>query len=308
MKSTRTLVICIVAAAAVAAAGLGLLAFRMRQPAPVRLKASADRKTLDELALVLAEYNAQQKRYAAFLVDAGAVTDAKDRADLVLGPYTPGSVMWRSVGWRLWTRLETLAGIEGDLQRSIIRQLREGSVDGPAFEGLLAEAQGRGRAALVLPEAPASYARALETYLAKLGWDAKARIAEWTASGRLYRVATEREAFDVLRRGRAVFMVGSDEADRWLGRSADNHPEGFPLPGSKVPGVAWAIGRADAFSLPEGKKIGAGAADLLAYLTSKGVARRFAEKLPGAYYSWSEEPKKRELPVVDAPREFVQIE
>jgi len=305
MKRSRLVII-----AAVGAAALALLVFFIlsSKPAAVRLAASVDTASRDEIASVLAEYSAGQKRYAASLLESSAETGPGARAALLLGPYTPGAVMWRSQGWRLWTRLETLAGIEGDLQRSIIRQLRAGQLDGAAFESLLGEAQGSRRSALVLPASPASYELALETYFGKLGWDAKARIREWTASGRIYRVATEREAFDALRRGRAVFLVASDRAGGWLDRSADNHPEGFPLPGSAAVGGSWAIGVAWAFTIPEGRKPSAGALDLLTYLTSKGIAQRFAEKLPGAFYSWSAAPEKGKLPAVDAPREFLQIE
>jgi hypothetical protein len=306
-KSAR--IIAIAAASVVALALIGIALYARRPAEPVKLQIpSLDQKTHAELTRALADFNAQQKRYVASLVDAGGETGAKQRVDLVLGPYQEGAVMWRTVGWRLWTRLETLAGIEGELGRSLIRPLREGSVDGSAFEKLLSDARAPGRAALVLPAAPASYPRALELYFEKLGWDAPARIRQWTAAGLLLRVPTPDAAFEALRRGKAVFLVGSDGVGGWLGRAADNHPEGFALPGSGVPGASWAIGRADAFSVPPGQKLRKGTADLAVYLTSKGVARGFAEKLPGAYYSWTEAPAKGKLPTVDAPTEFLQLE
>ncbi|MDP3176870.1 MAG: hypothetical protein Q8M76_03130, partial [Spirochaetaceae bacterium] len=108
--------------------------------------------------------------------------------------------------------------------------------------------------------------------------------------------------------GKALFILGPDALGDLLPRSADCHAEGFPLPVGTTGDGRWAMGQADAFILPAGKKISPGVADLLGYLTSPGLARRFARELPGEFYSWAAEPGKGDAPVVDAPAEFLDLD
>jgi hypothetical protein len=105
--------------------------------------------------------------------------------------------------------------------------------------------------------------------------------------------------------GRAAFIPGDERMSEWLGRTSDNHNEGFLFPGSQGSSGAWVIGRGESFTLGEKPRNRAGAIDLLVYLTSKGVAQEFARALPGHYYSWEEKPKPDKLPEVHGPELFL---
>jgi hypothetical protein len=274
------------------------------RPVPVQnvyLYANVDAIAKAELATVLADYNAQTQKYSAALVE-------KDDPliDLTLGPYQPGSIIWRSIGWRIWSRLETLAGIEGRMNRSLIRPLRERALDPESFNQLLVDIRAQGINPIIVPRSPGTFLVALQHYASHLG-DSTV-FNSWQQSGIIVEVPDLRSAIDQIVRGQAAFILGNDQFSTWLGQSNDNHPEGFPLPGSSASGTTWAIGRGDGFVISPVEKVKTGVYDLLVYLTSKGIAQRFGKVLPGTYYSWSELPGSNSLPVVNGPMEFLNVD
>jgi hypothetical protein len=282
----------------------GFQLYSRRPPSPVTLAASVDPSTRTELSYALDAYNSRQRRFSASLLPEGSSAGP----DLVLGPYSSGGLVWRSQGWRLWARLETLAKLEGVLKRPIILPLREGGLDLPAFESLLADIRGTGVIPITLPSLPASYTRALDLYLGKAAPDGADRLAAWTAKGWIRRPAGLRQALDAIDGGAAAFLLGGDSLGSLLSRSVESHNEGFPPPGSLSSAGTWVLGRADAFTFPAGSRPKAGAVDLVTYLTSKGLARSFGEKLPGAYYSWKAQPKAGQVPSVEGPSEFLDAD
>jgi hypothetical protein len=265
----------------------------------VTFSATVDDEARAILSEALAEYNGQTKSFKATLLPAGSA-----EGDLVLSPAKEGGTLWRSLGWKIWARLERLAAIEGDLGRSLIIPLREGRMDVGEFESTLGALRAKGVVAIVMPHAPSLYSWALEQYLGKLGGDAAARKDEWSRKGWLVEVPDLRAAVDAINRNKAVFLMGSDTVAGFLGRTPESHPEGFPLPGSRAVGASWVLGRGEAFSVPQGSLHKAGALDLLVYLTSKGLSRRFAQELPGDFYFWTKPPASGALPDVGGPTEF----
>lgn len=268
---------------------------------PVYLYANVDARTRSELAKVIEDYNAQTRQYSASLVE-------KDDPliDLTLGPYQPGGIIWRSIGWRIWARLETLAGIEGRLNRSLIRPLREGALDPASFGQLLADIRAQGITPIIVPRSPGTHLVALRRYAEHLG--GSTAYTTWQQARIVVDVPDLRSAIDQIARGQAAFIIGNDQMSTWLGQSNDNHPEGFPLPGSSASGGTWAIGRGDSFNITPTENIKHAVHDLLTYLTSKGIAQRFGKVLPGSYYFWTNMPDKKSLPVVNGPSEFLNPE
>jgi hypothetical protein len=301
--ASRSLAILAILAMVVIALAAALIVFGKRGPQQILLVASVDEASRHELKAALTTYNEGQRRYSASLVQG----DESQQFDLYLGPAKEGGIVWRSQGWRLWARLETLSGIEGDPKTPVIKPLREGRADGAGFESILSKLKARGIVPLILPALPARYSTALDRYLSRLGWDPRAKLAEWEAKGLLRRLPDLDTALAAIRKGEAGFLLGDDSLGALLSRSSDNHPEGFPLPGSATKPGGWVLGRADAFFLPDPAKSStkAGALDLLAWLTSKGISRGFTSKLPGHYYYWSVAPAKGKSPVIDGPVEFL---
>ena len=304
MKKGAAVVLSLIAGAVLLIACAGLLAScRARPPEQVTLSAAVDEKARAALDAALTEYNSQARKYTARLLPAGS-----GEADLLLGPSRDGGTVWRSLGWRLWAKLERLAGFEGDLARPLILPLREGRVDAEAFQSLLEDLRLRGVVPLVVPRSPVVYSWALEQYLGRLGGEGAVHRDDWIRKGWLVLSADLRYAIDAVDRNRAVFLLGSDMMGGFLGRTAESHPEGFPLPGSQSPGAAWVLGRGEIFVVPELTRHRAGAVDLLVYLTSKGLARRFSEELPGNFYFWTDAPPAGKLPDVHGPTVFLDPE
>jgi len=290
----------LIAAAALAAIA-AIQTYRHRPAVSVLLEALVDQNTRAELENALGDYNSSQKRFRATLLPEAS----SNQADLFLGPYKEGELVWRSQGWRLWARLETLAGMEGSLRRQIILPLRKQGLDEKDFEALLADSQGQGLAPLIIPTSQGLHSSVLELYLGKLEAEPGKTMASWTAKGWLRAVPDQRAAVEAIRKGKAVFIIGDDSMAASLGISSDSHTESFALPTSAGARGAWVIGRADGFAFPRKGGPKAGAVDLVTYLTSKGLTRRFAQRLPGTYYSWTELPPRGRLPIIAGPTEFL---
>ncbi|MBN1686551.1 MAG: hypothetical protein JW852_07835 [Spirochaetales bacterium] len=279
------------------------------QPAKESLTLSVpdltDAKTLSTLNAVIDTYNSQSLKYAA------AVTSAKNaEADLLFGPYWEGAVVWRSMGWRLWARLERLAAFEAAFGAPLILPLREGSVDAEAFRAMLDDLRDAGTVPLVMPRSPSAYSEAMELYLGRATADPAGGAAAadgWISDGRLSRVPDLRAAVNALEKNEAVFILADDSLRDFLRVTPQSHFEGFPLPGSTAPGASWVIGKGEGFVIPETAGNRAGALDLLTFLTSKGIAREFSQELPGYFYYWTETPVPGALPDVHGPAVFLDV-
>lgn len=274
--------------------GLLLALGSCRQEArPVRLAAEVDDKARAALAAALEDFNASRRDYVASLLPPGS-----QEGDLRLGNFASGSIPWRGFGYRLWARLETLAALEAETGRVIIRPLRSASLDPPSFVALLEALAHAGYLPLVsvrepreLAEAQEAFARGLPLGSGDLGLE------------RLQAVLPDLgRAADALSSGKAVFLLGDENLKAPLTRPPYSHPESFALPGSSPDRV---FGRGQGFSFPDPAKPAPGALKLLTYLTSRGPAREFAKNLPGDFYYWEKAPGPGELPEVKGPKEFV---
>jgi hypothetical protein len=318
--STTILMVCM-------AAILGLSGCGPRPPQQVYLYADIDARARAELTKAIADYNAGNAEYVANLVD----KDAKE-IDLVLGPYRADGILWRSNSWRLWTRLETLATVEGELRRSLIRHLRGGTMNLADFTALMRDIHGLELVPIVVPDSPAGYKAGLQHYLEQLGTSDAQRYGQWLERGWIVEVPDLAAAIRRIIGGQAAFIIGSERMIDWLGRDIDNHPEGYMLPGSNIgtagsssatgriasaaagSGADWALGRGESFSRSDSlgrtpsRKPKAGALDLLAYLTSQDSAQRFARVLTGTFYYWTAAPAKDTLPTVNSPARFLHLE
>jgi hypothetical protein len=295
----------LIAASLVLAAAAIAIAVVATRPVELRFAAAVDQEALAALHETVAEYEAARPRIRiAFSEEAGA------EADLYVGPYAEGGIPWRSLGWKLWTRIETLARLEGELGFSAIRRLREGSLAQADLDRVLAAAMKKSVAPFVLPEAPASYGSAIEGYRAVVSASGAPAPLDLERKGTILRVKDLRAAADAVVKGKALFILGPDAIATWLGRSPENHPEGFNLPGSRAEGSSWVLGRTEAFfvSASAKRRVSRAAADLVTHLTSEGVAKAFGARLAGEFRSWAAAPKPGELPVIAGWSRYVDPE
>ena len=272
-------------------------------PQEVFLYAELDESAKQALQSALTEFNAQHPAILAALVDRNASS-----IDLVLGPLLSEGIPWRSLGWRLWSRLETLAILEGAYNRPLIRQLREAALEGQGFLQLAEDMKARDLPVFVVPVSPDTYALALELYLSALAGGDQGEYQRWLTRGWIRETSDLSDALDLLAGGHAAFLLGNDQLGERLGQSWDNHPEGFPLPGGSGENRRLVLGRAEGFSLPPGQTVKSGTYELLTWLTSKGLAQEFSKTLRGTFYFWNEAPPEGQLPVVDGPTEFLSTE
>ncbi len=283
------------------AAALVALTACDKRPESVFFYANTDTVAKAEIAKAVEAYNSQTERFIVELVDAAA-----ERIDVTLGPYVEGGIAWRSISWRLWTRLETLAGAEGTLNRSIIRLLREDKMSAEDFASLAKELRALNIDPLIIPKIPASYTMALRRYLAYVAGEAA--YDTWKESGLIREAADVRTAVNAIVSGQAAFIIASDQMGSWLGRSVDNHPESFSLPGSLTEASAWVIGRGENFVVAEKPNSDRAVIDFLSYLTSKGIAQNFEKTLNGTFYYWTEAPAKGQYPALIGPTDFLDPE
>jgi hypothetical protein len=271
----------------------------------VRVSLRVDDAARNRLIAAISAFDEGNRSVSVSVLPPGEAAEA----DLVLDSAQSGGIPWRTIGWRIWTRLETAAGIEGRLSRPIIRPMREAALTDREFEFVLESARKSGIVPIVVPAQAPAYGKALDKWI-ELSGIARGGLVDWSAKGYIARLASLRDALDRLARGKALFMIGPDSIGELISPSRDNHPEGFPLPGSRSGSDSWAIGRTESFSLsPDAKKGVAGAAaDLVTYLTSKGMSRDFAGKLPGEFHIWKVAPNKGELPRVSGPARSVDPE
>jgi len=185
--------------------------------------------------------------------------------------------VWRSRGWRLWARLETLAALEKRLGTGIIARLRKGELSGDEFAAVVRAAGQAGMAAFLVPKEPADYGKAFEKWRSGSGAEIEGLAA--------LSVRTARDAAETVSRGTALFVYAPDQFGSFMRKSVDAHPAAFPLPGSGDSGSGPEGSATDRFQVSASakKRNAAAASALAAFLTTRGIARSFAEKLPGMF-------------------------
>jgi len=270
----------------------------------IRVRLDLDEETRPVVAQAIAAFVESEALIEVLIMP----YDDSSNADLTIGR-GGGGIPWRTRGWRLWSRLETLAWLEGKLGRPLILPLRTGKLAGADFDNLIGEARALGIAGFSVPETPQEYGATFNRWL-ELSASAHAdKNADTRRKLYLATTRTVQAALDGLSRGKVLFVLAPDQFGTWIQRTPDTHPEAFPLPGSRSPGASWAIGSTERIMFPPESKEGAAnaAADLATFLTSKGTARQLAGKLPGDFHTWTVAPHKGELPLVEAPETLVDV-
>jgi len=302
MKKKRIIVSIGIGLVLVALASFTIVMVLMPRVQVIRVRLALDEETRPVVAEAIAAFDESEALIEALVLP----IDDASVAELTIGRGT-GGIPWRTHGWRLWSRLETLAWLEGKLGKPLILPLRAGKLAGADFDKLIGEARELGISGFAIPEAPQEYGATFNLWLelsaaAHAAKDADTRKKLYLATAR-----TTQAALDGLSRGKVLFVLAPDQFGTWIQRTPDTHPEAFPLPGSRTHGASWAIGSTERIMLSqESKKEAALASVALAtYLTSKGVARQLAARLPGDFHSWTVVPNKGEPPKVDAPDRLV---
>ena len=304
MKKSRLVAGVLIGLVLVAVVSVTIAKVLRPQVQAIRVRLELDGETRPVVSEAIAAFDESESLIEALILP----LDDTSSADLTIGRI-PEGLPWRTRGWRLWSRLETLAWLEGKLGRPLILSLRTGKLTGADFDSLIGEARGLGVAGFAVPEAPPEYGA---TFMLWLELTAAAHAEENSDTRKELYLAPDRTvqaALDGLSRGKTLFVLAPDQFGTWIQRTPDTHPEALPLPGSRTPGVSWAIGFTERIMLSPGSKKGAARASaaLATYLTSKGTARLLAGKLPGDFHSWTEIPQEGELPLVDAPDRLVDV-
>jgi len=298
MKLSRMVVLVLIGLGVVAIAAVKIVNVLTPHVQVIRVRLELDEETRPVVAGAIAAFDESEPLIEARVLPFGDTSVA----DLTIGRGS-GGIPWRTRGWRLWSRLETLAWLEGKLGRPLILPLRTGKLAGTDFDNLIGEARGQGVAGFAVPETPQEYRATFKRWLELSAADHVDKNADTREILYLSAIKTVQATLDGLSRGKVLFVVAPDQFGTWIQRTPNTHPEAFPLPGSRTPGSSWAIGTTESILLsPESKKDAARASAALAtYLTSKGVARQLAGKLPGDFHTWTVAPEKGGLPLVDAP-------
>jgi len=295
-RSIRYLLIVVGVIVVAAGVTLAVLRWGARPLQTVTVSAAVDDQARAAIQQALADFDAQNKKLVAKLLPKDV-----QGGDLSLGPYQEGATVWRSVGWRLWAVQETLAKLESSLGRQLILPLRSGNVEAGDFEAMLEDLRRAGLSPIVMPASPPEYMKAIAQYAGRLGGQPDA----WKQKKWLIPVPDLRAAVDALQGSKAVFLLGSDTMKESLGARSTSHPEGFPLPGSHG---SWVLGRGEGFVVSPTSPHKAAALDVLSFLTSRGVARRFSQELTGDFYYWTKAPAAGRPPMVDGPTIFINPE
>ena len=209
---------------------------------------------------------------------------------------------WRSFGWRLYSRLPTLANLEGEWKRQLILPLTYGEVNQTDFNAILERglAEGLVPIAMVTNKLAES---AFAIYSHRLDFD-------YTPFTGTYPTITH--ALSALERREIMFLFWDDDLMPLISQQVRPQHRGFIFPGSRDDENAFFVGSATWIVLAGGTTETAtsdrtGPQEFVKYLTSPGVARLLQRRYTGEFFSWAPQAVDEELPEVNGPGEVIPI-
>lgn len=303
MDKKKKIVVAAVVSVAVIAAAAILLVFLLRgsrEPEPERITVNlsglsdADRGILHSL---MEEFNnLNPLMYAAEAVE-GEKADIYFSQEASQGSgaeYRP----WRSFGWRLFSRLPTLANLEGEWRRQLILPLTHGDIGIDDFEAILQRGLADGLVPIALVEDDAAK-RSFEVYSVNLGVDYTPFITSYPSLA---------QALSDLSRGEVMFLFWDDRLLPLISSQVRPQHRGFIFPGSRdaesgifVGNVTWIV----LAPSTDGKAELDGPAAFVKYLTSPGIATLLQREYTGEFFSWDAEAVDEELPEVAGPGKVI---
>ena len=201
--------------------------------------------------------------------------------------------LWRTVGLRLWCRLETLASWESRLSKSIILPWMDRRLDSTELASIFLNIQNSGMTIFALPS-DESVRGSWASYLSGEG-EPFAALKTKTVTDTIY---------DELERSKVLAYYSDDSFRSLIPKGSASHYRAFPIPargGEAFSGTAWWLVVSEKIAAKDDAHSRA-AKNWVKYLTSRGVVRILEDAIPGEWRYWESMAAKEEFPMVPVPR------
>jgi hypothetical protein len=202
---------------------------------------------------------------------------------------------WRTLGWRLFSFLPTLANYEGEWRRQMILPLTHNEVSLESFLDILQA----GKTAGVTPIALVENAESL------MAWNAYVERLDVNLDGFTTTYRYFADALKDFADRKIMFLFWNDSLPSMVPEPLRPQYRGFSFPGSREGAHSFFVGESTSITLSAEASEQSEAHALVKYLTSPGVARTLQRRLIGEFFTWPSELKDDALPEVIAPGEIL---
>ena len=228
--------------------------------------------------------------------------EKKENADLTFSrsvSAVEGAVVrpWRSIGWRLYAKLPTLATLEARWKRQLILPFSNNKIGLSEFINILE----MGLAKELVPIA------LVENDEAETAWKLYTERLKTEFDGYVVSYPALRDALGDLAAGKIMFLFWDDRLPTLIQKQDRPQHRGFDVPGSRAGENSFFVGRVTYLVLSPEAAAREEPVQLMKYLTSPGVGKAFQRELPGEFFYWDPSLIGESLPSVSSPGELIDL-